>query len=282
MQCCRDWLERWLKEDGEMLACGFSRMYLRGRDMESKGKKKELDLRPLLAAIILLNRLKSPENPRLEMIARELAVHFTRMVGLSCDQSLHVEIILKEWLMPTKSLPEIWKRFDGMSMGGLRRDGTDSAVFDGFMTEEQVLVIKRVCTNVEALSANTPKIKLVARALLHSIGQLEDYRMYSKDLSGRERDYDMDTLATYGRILTPSMGSATAVMKLPYHISRKVESIFNWLMTPLSVMTDKIPVSEHNCRYALELCQQYRSENGKSHGHYTHHDGENIDFGEMT
>ena len=39
MQCCRDWLERWLKEDGEMLACGFSRMYLRSRDMESKGKR---------------------------------------------------------------------------------------------------------------------------------------------------------------------------------------------------------------------------------------------------
>lgn len=216
------------------------------------------------------------------MIARELAVHFTHMVGLSCDQSLHVEIILKEWLMPAKSLPEIWKRFDGMSMGGLRRDGTDSAVFDGFMTEEQVLVIKRVCTNVEVLSTNTPKIKLVARALLHSIGLLEDYRMYSKDLSSREKDYDMDTLATYGRIITPGMGSATAVMKLPYHIGREVESIFKRLMTPLSVMTDKIPVSEQNCRYALELCQQYLNENGKSHGHYTHRDKEELDFDDTT
>jgi hypothetical protein len=166
-------------------------------------------------------------------------------------------------------------------MGGLRRDGTDSAVFDGFMTEEQVLVIKRVCTNVEALSTNTPKIKLVARALLHSIGQLEDYRMYSKDLSGREKDYDMDTLATYGRILTPGMGSATAVMKLPYHISREVEMIFKRMKMPLSVMTDKIPVSEQNCRYALELCQQYRNENGKNHGHYIPRDKEEFDFSDM-
>ena len=145
-----------------------------------------------------------------------------------------------------------------------------------------MLVIKRVCTNVETLSANPPKIKLVARALLHSIGQLEDYRMYSKDLSGREKDYDMDVLATYGRILTPGMGSTTAVMKLPYHISKKVESIFKGLMTPLSVMTDKIPVSEQNCRYALELCLQYCNENGKSHGHYTHRDEEELYFGDIT
>lgn len=285
MQCCRDWIERWLKEEGEMLACGFTRMYLRGRDAEFRGKKKDLDLRPLLAAIILLNRMKTPENPKLEMIASELAVHFTRMVGLSCDQSLHVEIILNEWLMQPKNLPEIWKRFNGMSMGGMRLDGSDSAVFDGFMTEDQILVIKRVCNNVEAMNTSDPKIKLVARALLHSIGQLEDYRMYSKDLVAKDfysKDYDMNTLATYGRVLTPGMGSATAVMKLPWRISSRIESIFAKMYLPLSVMTDKIPVSEQNCRYALMLCQNYCAENGKSRGHYTHSDEEELDFCDMT
>lgn len=279
MQYCRDWLERWLEEDGEMLACGFNKPYSYGRDTESAHKNRELDLRPLLAAIILLSRVKGPgygDQP-IERIAKELAVHFTRMVGLCCDQSLHIEIILKEWLN-AKTLPEMWKRFDGMSMGGLRLDGNDSADFDGFMTEGQILVIKRVCTNVETLSTDNQKIKLVARALLHSIGQLEDYRMYHRDLSNAQNDYKMNILATYGRILTPGISSNIAVAELPESIRKEIERIFRWLQLPLSVMTDKIPITDQNRRHALELCQQYCRENKQTHGHYTQRDEEELDY----
>lgn len=246
---CRAWLQRWMDEEGTWLASGFTGFTQRKKDV--------LDLRPLLAAIVLLNRLKHPDNPHLEKVSKELAVHFTRMVGLACDQSVHIEILLKDWLACTTPLNAFWKRFSALSLGGVRLDGSSCGNFDGFMTEDQVLILRRICTNIEGLNKDAQKIKVVARALLHSVSQLDNYRDYCKDLSPGDRNYIMNYLALYGRILTPGISSGTIVAELPNHIAKTIERYFTSMTLPLSVLTDRIPLSEQNCQYAQTLCQQF-------------------------
>lgn len=248
-------LSRWLMVQGKFLASGFDAKFL-----ESKRNKWYVDLLPALSGILLLSWLSSPKRPDLEVAAKELSVHLTRIIGLACDSSIHIEVLLRNWLQK-KEQSGFWKWLSTLSLGGVKLTGEPDEMHSGYLSMDQCRILKKVCTDIRHLSltGDSDDLKLTADCLLYSIGELEDFRLFSKYLGVEKRDYVMNRLAVLGHTLTPpATNGRPAMAQLSGQIVTFLNEIRASLELPLCVLTDKplpLGVSERNG--IVRCCEDY-------------------------
>ncbi len=248
-------LARWLVAQGKFIASGFDAKLL-----ESKRNKWYVDILPALSGILLLSWLSSPKHPVLETVAKELAVHLTRMLGLACDSSVHIEVLLRKWLQE-KEQSGFWKWLSALSLGGVKLTGEPDEMHSGYLSMDQCRILKKVCTDIRHLSltADNSDLMLTADCLLYSIGELEDFRLFSKYLGVGNRDYIMNRLAILGHTLTPpAFKGHAAVAQLPGYIVGTLNNMRASLNLPLCVLTDKpLPLDEEERKAIIRCCEDY-------------------------
>lgn len=226
-------LSRWLDSYGYFIACCFD---------TRKREHYFMDLTPVVSAIILLHLLRFDQNPELKQIAQVTAVHLTRVIGLACDSSLHIEVLLRDWLL-WKDAPRYsaWRKLSGVDLQGQARPNDPNRNATRRLSQEQCRLLKKVCNDISHnhYSGVDKKLKLVADALLYSIGELKDFRLFGESFREEENKYYTNQLAIIGHVLTPPATAQSAA------IDRLTDSMFKKLFeiqssnVPLCVMTDK-------------------------------------------
>lgn len=264
MEFSKHLLLQWLEVQGIFIASGFDPERL----PESKNKW-HVDLLPALSGILLLSDLSCPQNGNLENISRGLAVHLTRMLGLACDSSIHIEVLLNKWMM----VPEqsgFWRRLSTLSLGGVEFSGELNERYSGYLSTEQKSILIKVCMDIKDLSftEGNDDLKLVADCLLYSIGELNDFQLFSKKFDMQNKDYVMNQLSVLGHILTPSANGIPAMARLTKEMEKMLSIICSNLdrWHPLAVLTDKpLPLGDGERSTILQYCQKYEQEvkNGK-------------------
>lgn len=253
MRFAEEQLGKWLMGQGGFLASGFHANLLK-----DKRSKWYVDLLPALSGILLLSWLKSPRRPGLETVAKELSVHLSRMLGLACDSSVHIEVLLREWLWQ-KERPGFWKWLSALSLGGVKLTGEPDKRYSSHLSMDQCRILKKICTDIRHLSLteDNSELRLTADCLLYSIGELDDFRSFSKSLDMGRRTYVMNQLAVLGHMLTPPAArDHAAVPRLPEDIVMELNGIRASLRLPLCVLTDKpLPLSAGE-RNAIILCRE--------------------------
>ena len=131
----------------------------------------------------------------------------------------------------------------------------------GYLSMDQCRILKKVCTDIRHLSltADNSDLMLTADCLLYSIGELEDFRLFSKYLGVGNRDYIMNRLAILGHTLTPpAFKGHAAVAQLPGYIVGTLNNMRASLNLPLCVLTDKpLPLDEEERKAIIRCCEDY-------------------------
>lgn len=242
-------IREWLARDGKVLLSSL------GNDSEIL-HKRHMDLLPLLCTVRLVDAIGriDAEKYDLEKIGlkeeqlpavKEFAVHLTRITGLLCDSSVHVEVLVRKWIYADK-LPVFWNCLDNISLGGITQDGEYNKKYAGDLLPKQVDSIRATCNHIRKLSANRSleDLKMVGDSLLYSIGELENYDLFMKKFKLSSNDYCTVRLALLGHLLTPvKKGNTADVLPLDFDMRYTLKSVMIDLVKegwPLAVMMDYV------------------------------------------
>ena len=233
-------LAAWLDHQGFFIASCFN------------GNKRNkhryfMDLAPVVSAILLLHTLPFGEDLKLRTAAREMAVHLTRIIGLACDNSLHIDVILSKWLLwDHLNMYTAWRKLDSIDLCGSPLPNDEKQRPTRRLSQLQCTALMNICNDIchnQDADCNND-MKLVAQCLMYSIGELKDYRLFGNQFRPANSPYYTNRLAALGHALTPpASGSRAAMDRLSWNMVRTLTGIFD-IRHPLCVMTDKsLPLS---------------------------------------
>lgn len=239
-------LEIWLSSTGKTIASGFDRKYC-------QNKIQELDLFPTIAAILLLNWIRTNEKE-----CKLLAVHLTRMVGMLCMSSVHQEFLMNNWLLKQPS-GGMWARLSTLYLGGESQDGRMEQQFDGQLCASQYQQIVNACKSIISRKDRPVELKLTAECLLYAVGAEADYRDLYFSLSGKRGNCVCSKMVTWGRCLMPGAGRMIAMDKLPDFMISIMKSAMSQMERedsyPVSLLTDNVfPITDEEKKWAVNLC----------------------------
>lgn len=232
-------LKSWMHRSGYFISRGFD-------NSEKKFHQYFMDLPPVISAILLLDQLSFGENAELRAAARRMAVHMTRIIGLAADSSIHVEVILRDWLMcEDLERHTAWRKLAGIDLCG-RAMPNDEQRPTRRLSQFQCAVLKKICDDIcqNRSSDSDVRLKLVANSLLYSIGELKDYKLFGQEFQASRSTYYTSRLAALGHALTPPASKAApAVERLSSSMRSTLLAIHN-VRYPLCIMTEKaLPLS---------------------------------------
>lgn len=246
-------IREWLDRDGKVLISSLN------NDKEPL-RKRHMDLLPMLCLIRLVDAIGQIDVEKYDLkkiglkaeylpSAKEFAVYLTRIMGLLCDSSVHVEVLVRKWMYADK-LPVFWNCLDNISLGGVTQDGEYDKKFAGDLLPKQVDSIRATCDHIRKLSFNRSleDLKMVGDSLLYSIGELKDYDLFMTKFKLSSNYYYTVRLALLGHLLTPvNNGNTAALPCLDSNMRYILKNIVIDLAKngwPLAVMMD----------YVLPLC----------------------------
>ena len=243
-------LRAWLEEEGKFLASGLVQR-----------ATEKIDVAPAISAILLLNLIKSKTGDgTLEQVAKPLAVHLARMLGISCGSTIHQELLLKQWIMEKRKKDGLWRRLNQLSLRGEKDTGQEAIVFDGQLTPNQVGKLLDICYSLKMHTFWDKELELVVDSILLSVGCLEECDMFYRKTQSQK--CITERLSILGRILTPGAGKSISGSNLSQD---EISTLHNLLMqslqkdsVPLSLVTDTpIPISEMERNLGSELCKNF-------------------------
>lgn len=250
-------IREWLDRDGKVLISSL------GNDKEIL-HKRHMDLLPLLCVVRLVDAIGRIDTEKYDLkkigleeehipSIKEFAVHLTRIMGLLCDSSVHVEVLVRKWIYADK-LPVFWNCLDNISLGGVTQNGEYDKKFAGDLLPRQVDSIRATCNHIRKLSSNRSleDLRMVGDSLLYSIGELEDYDLFMTKFKLSSNYYYTVRLALLGHLLTPvNNGTTVALPSLDSNMRYVLKNIVIDLAKngwPLAVMID----------YVFPLCANER------------------------
>lgn len=225
----------WLDNQGFFIANCFN-------GIKNHKHRYYLDLVPVASAILLLHTLPFGADHKLMTAAREMSVHLTRIIGLACDNSVHVEIILSKWLLwDHLNMYTAWRKLNSVDLCGRPLPSDEKLRPTRRLSQLQCTTLMNICNDI-CRNQHTDcdsNMKLVANCLLYSIGELKDYQLFGKEFQAKNSPYYTNRLAILGHALTPPASRASAaVERLSKNMVRTLTGIFECAY-PLCVMTDR-------------------------------------------
>ncbi len=256
----KEYIKLWLKDEGKNLLLSHRNTVERAGFF--------IDLLPLLAIIDILysiGNLYKDDTAMQELNYSEsivissqlLAVHLTRIVGLMCENSIHFEVLIRDWIYQNKS-SHYWKCLNYLSIEGINCDGTENNAYSGQLLPAQIESIKAVCNHIYRLDYHTElePLQLVRDCLLYSIGELNDYSRFLEHFQLSKRNYITVRLARLGHLLTPAAYSRDpAIGVLPDEMAKLIKGLENEMARekyPLVMMNEYTLPLKDNERGSIE------------------------------
>lgn len=264
-------IREWLDRDGKILISSI-------QDNKEPLHKRHMDLLPLLCVVRLVDAIGRIDVQKYDLkqigldaeqlpAAKEFAVHLTRIMGILCDSSVHVEVLVRKWMYADK-LHVSWNCLDNISLGGFTQNGEYNQKFAGDLLPRQVDSIRNTCKHIQRLSLNRglEDLRMVGDSLLYSIGELEDYDLFMTNFKLSSHNYYMARLALLGHLLTPIQNEkAAALSSLDRDMRYTLKNIeidlakYGW---PLAIMMDYVlPLYTNEKLAILKIVRLLKNEN---------------------